>query len=162
MSKTYQKYRAAGLCGSCGGSVVNGRANCSDCRGTRNNQVQEFRNKRIAAGLCNRCGNAAQLGRTMCQDCLDKKKDKHQQTRLAVLEYYGSLCRCCGEARPAFLAIDHVNGGGNKHRKQFGRGVAFYRWVLATKPEDIQILCHNCNQAKGFYGECPHVSEARV
>ena len=23
-------------------------------------------------------------------------------------------------------------------------------------PKNLQILCHNCNMAKGFYGECPH------
>ena len=26
-------------------------------------------------------------------------------------------------------------------------------------PEGYQTLCHNCNLAKGFYGQCPHEQE---
>jgi hypothetical protein len=25
-------------------------------------------------------------------------------------------------------------------------------------PDGFQVLCHNCNLAKGYYGECPHNS----
>lgn len=25
-------------------------------------------------------------------------------------------------------------------------------------PNGFQVLCHNCNMAKGFYGKCPHQS----
>ena len=32
-----------------------------------------------------------------------------------------------------------------------------YRWLIKHKfPSGIQILCHNCNLAKGYYGSCPH------
>jgi 5-methylcytosine-specific restriction endonuclease McrA len=80
---------------------------------------------------------------------------RQQMLRRAILEHYGNCCVCCGETIPEFLAIDHINGGGKKHRKETGSN--FYAWIIKNGfPKDLQILCHNCNLAKGFYGECPH------
>lgn len=51
--------------------------------------------------------------------------------------------------------IDHINGGGTKHRKQIGSHI--YNWIKNNEfPEGFQVLCFNCNLAKGFYGVCPH------
>lgn len=51
----------------------------------------------------------------------------------------------------------HVNGGGKQHRLEVGFGQVFYRWLKKNDyPEGYQVLCHNCNLAKGFYGTCPH------
>jgi hypothetical protein len=56
-----------------------------------------------------------------------------------------------------FLAIDHIGGGGTKHRKSFGRGSSLYRWLEKSGlPGGFRVLCHNCNMAIGFYGYCPH------
>ena len=41
--------------------------------------------------------------------------------RLQALAHYGGECACCGEKRTEFLAIDHINGGGIKHRKEIDR-----------------------------------------
>ena len=31
------------------------------------------------------------------------------------------------------------------------------QWIKKNNfPKGFQILCHNCNVAKGIYGECPH------
>lgn len=85
--------------------------------------------------------------------------------RLEVLSHYcggkAPSCSCCGENHYEFMAIDHVNGGGNKHRKEIekqkGSRINMYRWLKANNfPEGYRILCHNCNQARGFYGACPH------
>ena len=82
--------------------------------------------------------------------------------RTLVLQHYGGKCTCCGEGHYEFLAMDHINGGGNKHRKQVGSSVTFYRWLIKQNfPVEYQVLCHNCNMAKGFYGECPHLSLVR-
>jgi hypothetical protein len=55
------------------------------------------------------------------------------------------------------LSIDHVNGGGTEQRRTGMKGSIFYRWLKKEGyPRGYQVLCHNCNQAKGFYGECPH------
>lgn len=59
-----------------------------------------------------------------------------------------------------FLAIDHEDGGGNEHRRQItgGRaGDAMVRWLILNDfPPGFRVLCHNCNQAIGYYGYCPH------
>lgn len=78
--------------------------------------------------------------------------------RLEVMSHYGLACACCGETEYKFLGLDHIAGGGHKHRTALRkRGTAFYRWIKAQGlPDGYQVLCHNCNLAKGFYGECPH------
>lgn len=75
--------------------------------------------------------------------------------RAAIFDHYGTKCVCCGETEPKFLCIDHINGGGAKHVREIGGN--FYHWLKKSGyPEGFQVLCHNCNMAKGFYGSCPH------
>jgi hypothetical protein len=71
------------------------------------------------------------------------------------------VCDCCGEGTYEFLSIDHVNGDGGAHRKQIGRG-SLYTWLKRNDwPSGFRVLCHNCNQAIGHYGVCPHVGGSR-
>lgn len=90
------------------------------------------------------------------------RKSRSRYYRSIVLEHYGNKCECCGESNYEFLAIDHINGGGNKHRKQISGGKSasgneICVWLVRNKfPEGFRILCHNCNQSIGFYGYCPH------
>lgn len=93
-------------------------------------------------------------------DGLSAGKRYRVRTRLAALRAYSQgepVCRCCGEATLEFLALDHVNGSGNKHRKEVGT-LAMADWAKRNNypPGLFQVLCHNCNLAKGFYGRCPH------
>jgi len=76
--------------------------------------------------------------------------------RTKALEAYGGRCVCCGETEPKFLSFDHKNGHGHQDRKSLRTGNGWYQKLLRDHPEDIQILCHNCNLSKGFYGACPH------
>ena len=83
---------------------------------------------------------------------------ERQKLRLEVLYRYSKgipKCACCGETEIRFLSIDHINGRKEEERKLSGAKLYFF---LKRNPIDknIQILCHNCNLAKGFYGECPH------
>lgn len=83
--------------------------------------------------------------------------------REALIAYGGLKCACCGESTLEFLGIDHIDGDGNKHfdpkyggKKRLG-GNYLYRWLRHHNyPPGFQVLCHNCNLAKGFYGICPH------
>ena len=81
-----------------------------------------------------------------------------KRARLEALKHYsdGKLeCACCGEDEYRFLALDHINGGGSKDRKKFGP--SFVYWLKAQGwPPGFQVLCHNCNMAKHWYGICPH------
>ena len=87
------------------------------------------------------------------------RKKTRDKLRSDVLTHYGNKCNCCGETEYKFLGLDHRDGSGNAHRKEIGKhsSQAFYTWVRRSGyPELVQILCHNCNLSKGFYGECPH------
>lgn len=86
-------------------------------------------------------------------------KKNYEKLHLEVLNAYGGKCICCGESHPHFLSIDHINGGGKKDRKDRGcetSGNKWYRLLLKQHFDHIQILCYNCNMAKGHYGQCPH------
>lgn len=72
-----------------------------------------------------------------------------------VLEHYGDKCTCCGETEPKFLTIDHINNDGHKHRHKLGSRI-YWDIIKNNFPSDLQILCFNCNCAKGIYGICPH------
>lgn len=81
-----------------------------------------------------------------------------------TFEVYGGACVCCGEHRKSMLTIDHVNGGGNKHRESLGMtagGYRFYGWLKRQGwPQDgYQLLCYNCNLSKVRNGGvCEHVT----
>lgn len=86
----------------------------------------------------------------------------YRRLKLEVVKGYGGGCACCGEDQIAFLAIDHVNNDGGERRKN-GEGSSYQllKFVLKNNfPKDLQILCHNCNMAKNYYGECPHKAAA--
>jgi hypothetical protein len=63
---------------------------------------------------------------------------------------------CCEEKEIKFLALDHINNDGNKQRNEIGSGIQMYLFIKRNMPKDIQVLCHNCNLAKGNYGKYPH------
>lgn len=89
---------------------------------------------------------------------LDKKRQQ-LAIRTEMIHVYGGKCDCCGESTPEFLTIDHINGGGNQHRKELGRtGWRFYLWLKKQGwPKEIfQLLYMNCNMAKHHFGGCPH------
>lgn len=80
----------------------------------------------------------------------DKVKDK-------IIKVYGGYkCKCCGETEPLFLTIDHINGGGCKHRKAMTGTI--YTWLKKNNyPKEYQVLCYNCNSGKWRNGGiCPH------
>lgn len=82
--------------------------------------------------------------------------------KIKVIEGYGGKCNCLGCNIDAieFLTIDHINNDGAKDRRQNGNksGGKLYRWLIKNNfPKDnYQLLCYNCNCAKGFFGYCPH------
>lgn len=89
-----------------------------------------------------------------------QQRVRNRQRRVEVLAYYGGKCDCCGEWRFEFLSIDHINGGGTQHRKELGGGDRMMRWLIRNGyPTEYRVLCHNCNQAFGYYGTCPHQTE---
>jgi len=78
--------------------------------------------------------------------------------RLDCIKHYSygkNCCACCEEKHLEFLAIDHIGGGGHKHRKTLKE---YLPLILKRQkyPKGYRVLCHNCNMSIGFYGYCPH------
>ncbi|HRZ15242.1 MAG TPA: hypothetical protein P5110_07030 [Candidatus Omnitrophota bacterium] len=91
-----------------------------------------------------------------------KRKIIDRKSRLKlkvdVLKAYSKNieCACCHEKHIEFLTIDHIKGGGNKHRKSLGK-VVFYRWLKKNGfPKGYRVLCMNCNFARRYNQICPH------
>jgi hypothetical protein len=103
----------------------------------------------------------------------EAQKVARLKRKMLIFRHYSSeipFCACCGEEEIKFLSIDHINGGGTKHRQELQKapgkpagGSVIYGWIVKNNfPEGFQILCHNCNQAKGFYGMCPHKEKLEI
>ena len=137
------------------------RDTCGGCKIklTEENITKKLKNSR----LCSTCATKAQKrwrAKWIANDPLHKdnicQKNYRLRIRQEVLNHYGVTCACCGEKTQEFLTVDHMNGGGGKHRKQI-KGGTIYSWLKRNNyPEGFQILCFNCNQAKYIYGVCPH------
>lgn len=73
-----------------------------------------------------------------------------------LLHYCGNELKCnnCEENDLGVLTIDHINGGGGKHRKElFGNkrrgGYALYQWLKRSEyPNEFQVLCFSCQFRK--------------
>ena len=156
--------------------IVDGKLQCCQC--------EEWKNKDTEFGTYKDSRNGAVRPSSKCRVCERKKgaewkrahtteftkakaKQVRDQIRAEVLAAYGGKCECCGEATPEFLTIDHIYNDGNNHRKegQYTRegtpGPSLYRTLRKEGfPKGrVQILCWNCNCAKGKYGSCPHQKE---
>lgn len=118
----------------------------------------------------------------MCLGCREKERLYQQRRRSAIPHYhnnhqkaynqrlkkqillaYGRTCACCSEDNPVFLCIDHIEGGGNQHKRLlFGRypsgGYRFYQWLKREGfPSGFRVLCWNCNHGMRM-GGCPHAA----
>lgn len=90
-------------------------------------------------------------------------KQFYKKLKIEVFSIYSKgtpKCACCGESHIDFLSMDHM-----KPRKEFGHknswgGPRLYSWLKRNNyPVDFQVLCMNCNWAKGKFGKCPHKTQ---
>jgi hypothetical protein len=129
----------------------------------RDKKNQQTRERRLATNWYKRNrvtqkANARRYYEAHREEQRAKQNARTAAMRLEVLQHYGGKCACCGETEVKFLGIDHINNDGAAHRKAIGGGGnTTYRWLIKHGyPPGFQVLCHNCNLAKGFYGVCPH------
>ena len=90
---------------------------------------------------------------------MTRYKRHRENLRKQVLKHYGNKCKCCKITNSYFLTLDHVNNDGHIFRKKYkGRVNSIYSWIISQNyPDDIQILCWNCNAGKSLNGGiCPH------
>jgi hypothetical protein len=142
-----------GLCGRCGKKpFVQGTKLCDDCREYhRQYAANEWRTK---AGKKKRQQRLTDWRTLNPNRVREQVKAHYYRARKEVFDYYGRVCKCCGENREEFLTIDHINNDGKKDRSNFYKKI-----VKLGFPDDLQTLCWNCIHAKHIYGVCPHVKE---
>jgi hypothetical protein len=144
------KMRSEGKCGSC-------------CYPLDSSSHQELcvnykigrRRRSISDGMCGRCRHQRRTElSSMCHGCLTGFRARRADLRKKVLDHYGTACACCGETQSEFLQIDHIDGGGTKHRKTT-RDIC--KWLVAEGfPDGFKTLCSNCNVGKYINGGiCP-------
>ena len=110
---------------------------------------------------CRRCRERVmQHQRAHAEEYSEEHKAMRQRIRAEVIQHYGPACKCCGEARDAFLSIDHVAGDGHLHRGATGlriTGGQLYSQLRAQGfPTGYRVLCMSCNTCLGHRGYCPH------
>jgi hypothetical protein len=146
-------------CEGCGKSFLrwsDGRTLCAQCRPKPTKPCArcgtEFTGSTESRAYCS----------TACRDAAFKEQRDavRKAQRLEILRAYGGpepACTCCGEREPIFLALDHIDGGGHKQRKELGGG-GFLTWLRKNGyPAGFRILCHNCNFGRQLNGgTCPH------
>jgi hypothetical protein len=94
-----------------------------------------------------------------CKLCRRARNNvRNRALRIQVLTHYSGgvpKCACCGDLHLEFLSIDHIHGGGRQQRR--GIKMRWWQWLRVNGyPSGFRVLCHNCNQAIGLYGYCPH------
>jgi hypothetical protein len=84
------------------------------------------------------------------EERLKRQHEHNQQIKKDVLTHYGNgKCACviCGFDKLPALSIDHIDGGGNEHRRQLniGAGIRFYLHLKKDNyPDGYRTLCQNC------------------
>ena len=137
---------------------------CNSCADTYSKRNTSRREKRSAAGTCLNCGGEKKEKSTWCSSCKDADRLYAKQRRSKVLVAYGEICTCCKESDSRFLTIDHIDGGGSKHRRELSKSPrrassgVLIRWLIKKGfPSGFQILCFNCNCGRAINGGiCPH------
>ena len=148
-------------CGKCGGakplsefypkSPTRRDTTCKDC-------VKADRRARYAADPAYRERSHA-VCKQWHRDHSAEKTAARAAVRLEMIEAYGGVCECCGEAAPAFLTMDHIGGWGSEHRRTVKSATSRLPFMLKKEgwPRNgFRLLCWNCNCSRGIYGHCPH------
>lgn len=134
---------------------------CKDCNEilvpSVNWYLSNIRGSKGNLYLCKKCGIKRRIvwGRENKGKERINRKTVKIKLKSEVICQYGNKCSCCGETNIEFLTIDHINGGGNKHKRDIKKNI--YRWLKHNNyPDGFQVLCYNCNLGKNRYNVCPH------
>ena len=158
--------KANGICPRCfKNKPVYGKSSCQSCLAYFIKRKESL----ILYGKC-ACGRQPLPWKKICHKCSMDSKARGMSGRAAkrdtVFSYYGNKCECCGESNTLFLTIDHIDGGGSKHRREIktSGGIGFYRWLIKNNfPEGFRVLCFNCNCGRSRNGgTCPHEESPAV
>ena len=131
---------------------------CSKCK-TEQDEAEFYPHKGYKDGRSCWCKSCTATYHKQ-EKVIESKRVWRQSIKKSAIMAYGGVCACCGINELAFLTIDHIHGGGGKHRAEIkvSGGWQFYTWLKRNKwPEGFQVLCFNCNCGKSVNrGVCPH------
>lgn len=176
--KCKMQWRLEGKCANCGKPPLPDRKQCERCLGISRRNTQKSRKKldsnklsyqsRKESGICTHCGLKPKNDRSvLCDECFDFEWGRRIRIKQSAINMYGGHCACpgCDQSNVMFLSIDHKNGDGAEDRKtrEKSLGGGLYK-KLIKRPIDpkLQVLCYNCNFAKGNREKCPHEYMGRV
>ncbi len=160
----YYQRKSKSLCVRCGVKTIGHQAHCESCiKYMRDKDKKRYVDKK-EKNLCAHCGsNEPIANEILCSQCKKKNQVRgltnRRKNKANIIGHYGGICNCCGEKRMQFLTIDHIDGGGHKHRNSLkSDGTTFYRWIIKNGfPTGFQVLCLNCNMGRYLNGGiCPH------
>lgn len=79
---------------------------------------------------------------------------RHAKEKNAAFVVLGSVCLECKEHEPEFLTLEHLRGGGYRHRKEQGRR-SIYSDISRGRVDvsEYAVLCRNCNSGKAITRE---------
>lgn len=80
-----------------------------------------------------------------------------RELRMVALKKYGRRCMCCGatpddvsiDGSPVRIVVDHI------------KPLSFH-WELRLSPDNLQILCDECNMGKGAWDETDYRADSNV
>ena len=104
---------------------------------------------------CRSCERSRTSYKARPEACRRRFARRHLRDREAAFAHYGNVCAWCGEADSSKLQIDHLHDDGARHRAENPTA----RKVLGTflrregHPEGFQVLCADCNRAKGVIAQ---------
>ena len=90
----------------------------------------------------------------------EEAKIKRLEIKNIVFNHYGRICSLCGETDERTLTIDHINGNGNKHRREeiHGHYQTIYFWLVRYNfPEGFRVLCMNCQFKHKYANRCREI-----
>ena len=93
--------------------------------------------------ICVKCGLPAPSG-ICCNLCkakaIARMSKLRKANRIKVIQHYGGECVYCGEKTIQFLTVDHINGGGTRHRRDILKG-SIDPWLIKNNdPNGYQLL----------------------
>ncbi len=146
-----KRRKESGQCVACSNPAKENCTLCQGCIDKRSKVSSDHYHRRREQGLCSYCSDLPAPGQTMCKFHLRQARDYRFRTKMEALDQYGGpACTSCGMAEADVLEIDHIDGGGRKHRREVsgGRGGhTFYQWLKRNDyPAGFRVLCPTCNK----------------
>lgn len=135
-------------------------AHCRECRKSYSREYAKKNRDKVIANKRRYYQDVAKQRQIENRDEFNRRrKERTRKYKEQFIEMYGGKCNCCGETIFDFLTIEHRNGqkGKPKYEKSREHGEHGYKKASQEyRPDLYEILCWNCNCAKGHLGYCPH------